>query len=59
MKYNNKNGSGIMRKSMNLTTQVGDAVKSYTKKSAWKNKTNKMNKTLTGKTITSKPAPLT
>lgn len=59
MKYNNKNGSGAMKKSMNLTAQVGDAIKSYAKKSTWKNKTNKMTKTLTGKTLTSKPTPMT
>ena len=59
MKYNNKNASGLMKKSMNMTAQVGDALKSFPKKSTWKNKTNKMTKTLTGKTMTSKPTPLT
>ena len=59
MRYNNKNGSGTMKKSMNLTAQVGDAIKSNPKKSTWKNKTNKMTKTLTAKNIASKPTPMT
>lgn len=59
MRYNNKNASGAIKKTMNLTAQVSDVIKPSNKKTTWKNKTNKMTKTITGKTMASKPNPMT
>lgn len=44
---------------MNITTNFGEAIKAHNKKSNWKSKTTKMTKTLTGKTLTSKPNIMT
>jgi hypothetical protein len=54
MKNNNKNLSTLVKNNLTLTAQVADALRSINKKGNWKNKTNKMTKTLVGKTITSK-----
>lgn len=51
MKNNNNSGSVGLKKSLNLTTQVADAIMSYNKKSAWKSRTNKLIKTLTNQPI--------
>lgn len=59
MKHNSKNGSALIKKSMNLTAQIGDLGKSLKKKSTWKNKTNTLTKTLAGKTMGSNPTPMT
>lgn len=44
---------------MNITTNFGEAIKAHNKKSNWKSKTTNMTKTLTGKTLTSKPNIMT
>lgn len=59
MKHNNKNLNTLVKNNLTLTAQVADALKSINKKSGWKNKTNKMTKTLTGKTMNSKPNAMT
>lgn len=59
MKYNNKNASEVVKKTLNLTAQLSDAVKHSSKRANWKNQTNKMTKTLAGKTLTSKPNVMT
>ena len=42
MKYNNKNASEVVKKTLNLTAQLSDAVKHSSKRANWKNQTNKM-----------------
>ena len=59
MKHNNKNLNTLVKNNLTLTAQVADALKSINKKSGWKNKTNKMMKTLAGKTMNSKPNAMT
>ena len=59
MKYNNKNASGVLKKAMNMTAQVSDVTKALSRKAGWKNKTNKLTKTITGKTMNSKPNGMT
>ena len=59
MKQNHKNLQLNHKNNLTLTTQVADALKSINKKATWKNKTNKLTKTLVGKTLNSKPNPMT
>lgn len=59
MKQNHKNINYNNKNNLTLTAQVADALKSINKKAAWKNKTNKLTKTLAGKTLNSKPTPMT
>ena len=59
MKQNNKNANLNFKNNLTLTAQVADALKSINRKAAWKNKTNKLTKTLAGKTLHSKPNPMT
>lgn len=47
VKNNNNSGSVKIKKSLNLTAQVTNAIMSYNRKSAWKSRTNKLIKTLT------------
>lgn len=47
MKNNNNSGSVGIKKSLNLTAQVSDAIMSYNKKGGWKSRTSKLIKTLT------------
>ena len=59
MKQNHKNLNSHNKNNLTLTAQVADALKSINKKAGWKNKTNKLTKTLAGKTLNSKPTPMT
>jgi hypothetical protein len=46
VKNNNNSGSIAVKKSLNFTAQVADAIMLVNKKSTWKGKTNKLIKTL-------------
>lgn len=59
MKSQAKNKSGLMKKNMNITAHVADAIKVLNKKTNWKSKTSKLAKTLTGKTLNAKPNIMT
>lgn len=59
MKSQPKNKSEAVKKNMNITAHVAEALKGINKKSNWKSKTSKMTKTLTGKTLNSKPNVMT
>jgi hypothetical protein len=47
MKNNNNSSSVGIKKSLNLTAQVNDAIMSYNQRSGWKSRTSKLVKTLT------------
>jgi hypothetical protein len=59
MKSQLRNKSGLMKKNMNITHYVAEAFKNMKKKTNWKSKTSKWTKTLTGKTLNSKPIGMT
>jgi hypothetical protein len=50
VKNNNNSGSVGVKKSLNFTAQVADVIMSINKKSAWKDRTNKLIKTLNNQT---------
>ena len=56
MKQNQKNRHLNQKNNLTLTAQV--ALKSINKPT-WKNKTNKLTQTLAGKTLQSRPTPMT
>ena len=58
MKQNQKNRHLNQKNNLTLTAQVADALKSINKPT-WKNKTNKLTQTLAGKTLQSRPTPMT
>lgn len=53
MKNNNNSGSVALKKSLNFTAQVADVIMSINKKGSWKEKTNKLIKTMNNKPNTS------
>lgn len=59
MKQNHKNMQIRHKNNLTLTAQVADALRSINNKPTWKNKTNKLTQTLAGKTLNSKPTPMT
>jgi hypothetical protein len=59
MKSQLKNKSGLVKKNMNITAHVAEAIKGLSKKTNWKSKTSKLTKTLTGKTLNAKPNVMT
>lgn len=59
MKNQLKNKSGLVKKNMNITAHVAEAIKGLNKKTNWKSKTSKLTKTLTSKTLNAKPNIMT
>lgn len=49
MKNNNNSGTVGLKKSLNFTAQVADVILSINKKCSWKEKTNKLIKTMNNK----------
>lgn len=59
MRADSKHKTTTCKKNMNITANVGEVIKKNHKKTPWKNKTSKLTKTLTGKTLAEKPNVMT
>ena len=59
MKPDIKNKTIHCKKNLIVTANVADALKKYGKKTIWKNKTSKLARTITGKTLNDKPNLMT